>query len=909
MTSPGGIERGRVRIPIVPDFSDFPQDLRRSLRDAVNGLAAQVAVGVDEDALRDSVRSALSTIGSFQTTVTARADTSTLQRDITAALSGLGTSSIRISPSLDVRSLRRQLATLSSQDLRINVDVQGALDDLARVSRSIRTVARVGDQSLRVQVDIQADLARLRDLADVLNDIGRSRTITINATGNLNDVSRQVTNLSTLLANSVPAGGLIGAVATLAAAAVGITALGTAIAGASTAVLPLTGALAALGGVAATVGVGTSGVTEAVDALRQAENNAAAEAAAAARTREAAQRSLQAAQDSYARSVADAARQVETSNRQVAAAEQSVAAAQRDAQRAQRDLVAAREDAARQLEAYNDQLRDQSLNVRQAELSLKGAEQRLAGLQNGSVALTSPLDLDQAILDVDRARADLETAQQAATDLQSAAQEARTAGVDGADGVIAAQERLAAADQQVIDQQQALSDARSQAAQVAIDTANSVADAQQQVAAAQQVQADAVSAIGPSAAAAQASLDGLSASATAFALSASNVRDEWSGLGEDIQEALFSGLGSSLQGVSDNLLPELESGLPPIAAAVNDIADEFATFLADPETADALSQILSSVAEGLTVLAPTVGPVSAALLDLFTVAATSFPDLAPLIGDLALAFAGVVQNLVDTGLAGELTDAGIALLQAFTPEVLKAVTVLVPEIAELAIASADLLTEATPLIELFVAMTAGLLDIATGVTSGTAPALGDLADNALADVAGAIGAVLGPLTDLQRGFDDALSSVDGFVADGLSGLPDAARDAAFGLVDGLIDGIRETVTGGGIGRAMKTVVDEITAWLPGSPAEVGPLSGQGYSLYRGRALAEDFARGITSGVNLVEDAASVLASASVAGQDIGRQFESNVSATIGDLPPVTVKFLPEGVARQVTVGRSRLARR
>ena len=40
------------------------------------------------------------------------------------------------------------------------------------------------------------------------------------------------------------------------------------------------------------------------------------------------------------------------------------------------------------------------------------------------------------------------------------------------------------------------------------------------------------------------------------------------------------------------------------------------------------------------------------------------------------------------------------------------------------------------------------------------------------------------------------------------------------------------------------IVSRIAAFLPGSPAEVGPLSGHGYSYVRGQNLMKDFMRGI-----------------------------------------------------------------
>jgi hypothetical protein len=62
------------------------------------------------------------------------------------------------------------------------------------------------------------------------------------------------------------------------------------------------------------------------------------------------------------------------------------------------------------------------------------------------------------------------------------------------------------------------------------------------------------------------------------------------------------------------------------------------------------------------------------------------------------------------------------------------------------------------------------------------------------------------------------------------------------LIQGFINGIRSMF--GFLANTGSEMIHKITQFLPGSPAEDGPLSGKGYSLYRGQNLIRDFARGI-----------------------------------------------------------------
>lgn len=119
---------------------------------------------------------------------------------------------------------------------------------------------------------------------------------------------------------------------------------------------------------------------------------------------------------------------------------------------------------------------------------------------------------------------------------------------------------------------------------------------------------------------------------------------------------------------------------------------------------------------------------------------------------------------------------------------------------------------------------------------------------------------------VSEGVDEVLDwvgSVPDRVREFFTNAKDWLVDAGRNIIQGLIDGIGEMI--GNVGRKMGEVASTVTRFLPWSPAKEGPLSGRGYTLYAGRALASDFARGITDRSRLVEVASSDLARAARVG--------------------------------------------
>lgn len=163
------------------------------------------------------------------------------------------------------------------------------------------------------------------------------------------------------------------------------------------------------------------------------------------------------------------------------------------------------------------------------------------------------------------------------------------------------------------------------------------------------------------------------------------------------------------------------------------------------------------------------------------------------------------------------------------------------------------------------------------IVGGLQAAMGTLIAAAVGGWNGIKAAFSGAQHGIQAGIDGfwsgvrrAFTSGIGLVRDGLS----AALNTMVGIVTGIAGrfysagaSLMKSLASGiasGIGNtvgAVRSAVGQLTDLLPGSPAKVGPLSGQGYALIRGQHFSEDLAAGIMGRAGLVKDASRFLADA------------------------------------------------
>lgn len=137
---------------------------------------------------------------------------------------------------------------------------------------------------------------------------------------------------------------------------------------------------------------------------------------------------------------------------------------------------------------------------------------------------------------------------------------------------------------------------------------------------------------------------------------------------------------------------------------------------------------------------------------------------------------------------------------------------------------------------------------------------------------------VGPLIAFVKG-------IPGRILDAIGNIGSLLFNKGKELVQGLIDGIMAMI--GKLKSAAKQLVDTVGRFLPGSPAEEGPLSGQGYVLKRGKRFVDDFAKGILSAAKLARNAASSMVSGVATQVPLG-STAAGVSAAQATIAPVTI---------------------
>lgn len=137
------------------------------------------------------------------------------------------------------------------------------------------------------------------------------------------------------------------------------------------------------------------------------------------------------------------------------------------------------------------------------------------------------------------------------------------------------------------------------------------------------------------------------------------------------------------------------------------------------------------------------------------------------------------------------------------------------------------------------------------------------AQGAITNFDGAVNASAGNFAKFAEGVTAAIGgivqaaqSMSQQVVQALQGAASGAQASGAALGQGFADGIRSKVSE--VAAAAAALAEAAAAPLPRSPAKIGPFSGQGWTLFRGRSLTLGFAEGILSGTGNAKDAALTL---------------------------------------------------
>lgn len=172
----------------------------------------------------------------------------------------------------------------------------------------------------------------------------------------------------------------------------------------------------------------------------------------------------------------------------------------------------------------------------------------------------------------------------------------------------------------------------------------------------------------------------------------------------------------------------------------------------------------------------------------------------------------------------------------------------------------------------------------------------------IAGVSAIIQTIKNAFTRAKTAAQTAMNTLVSFVKDlprrfvsGLGNIGSLLYEKGKTLIQGFINGIKSMI--GKVSSVAKSAVSAVTKWLPGSPAEVGPLSGKGYVLLRAQRFVDDFAKGIDSKQEVVNRA-------------VGRMAETTQAALGMSLGPASSSMtagskLPASIRRTLLAGSPR----
>lgn len=319
--------------------------------------------------------------------------------------------------------------------------------------------------------------------------------------------------------------------------------------------------------------------------------------------------------------------------------------------------------------------------------------------------------------------------------------------------------------------------------------------------------------------------------------------------------------------------------LTTVATILNNVLLRVLTAIAPfiPQFLNFFTQLGQIIGEFLVVGFQALSPFLTQFLGFVTDLLTALTPLLPKLLELAtVALRTLADILVELG--PELIQLGSELF----PRLVKVVTDLVPVMIRIA----DIIVEILPYLA---DLASFLLDIVIPVMVSLFqtidevwPLIKAIIEDALKHIEGVFNVILGLITgDWDRvwnGLKQIVTAGLSFIKDAvklgltvllesfiaiparilqsLLGLPQSLFSSGRAMMQGLIDGILSMAQT--VYNKVSSVVERVRGLFPFSPAKFGPFSGSGYTTFSGRALMEDWAKGIQQGtpaaVSAVEDA-------------------------------------------------------
>lgn len=159
-----------------------------------------------------------------------------------------------------------------------------------------------------------------------------------------------------------------------------------------------------------------------------------------------------------------------------------------------------------------------------------------------------------------------------------------------------------------------------------------------------------------------AAMDGLAPAAAALVSEVSALTPAWQAFQGSIQQTLFEGVAGQLQGLSDAVLPTLQTQLGGTASILNQAALAFADFAQSEQFVSQLDAILSGLNDTLAALIPGAAGVGGGLLAIFEAGTGPATDMARAISQIGQNFGTWAQGVAESGqLTAFLDQANVVL--------------------------------------------------------------------------------------------------------------------------------------------------------------------------------------------------------------------------------------------------------
>lgn len=171
---------------------------------------------------------------------------------------------------------------------------------------------------------------------------------------------------------------------------------------------------------------------------------------------------------------------------------------------------------------------------------------------------------------------------------------------------------------------------------------------------------DAVAATDPAAFAEAA--ETLSPAARDAAVAVRDLRDEWEGMQNSIQERLFAGIADDISVLGGKYIPVLERGLGDIAAEFGAGANSVAEFLGEARQVATVDDILGATRDTAGEFAGALRPLVSILLDVVAVGSELLSGVTAEFSDAAESAAAFVRNARETGQLREWMVEGLSTI-------------------------------------------------------------------------------------------------------------------------------------------------------------------------------------------------------------------------------------------------------